>query len=172
MPRIQGIVFGFLRADNPHLQVTASKVRSGSARHGAVGDIDCWDGARLALTAEVKHFVMTEENVVRGITDFAERVRQKGALGLVVALGFAEGAADTVMDLGLTPVTHDDIVNHVRFWDSQKQAMAVNYTKYAYLRLEMSAALTERFIGFVGQMSQEWGATPHDGATAAEQEPE
>jgi len=158
----QGLVFGFLRADNPHLQVTASKVRSGGARHGAVGDVDCWDGTRLALTAEVKHFVLTDDDVVREITDFAERVRQKGALGLVVALGFEEAAAARVKGLGLTPVSHETMIDHASLWESKKQEMAVDYTMFSYLRLEMSAVLTDRFRDFVSNIYQEDNSDPSE----------
>jgi hypothetical protein len=158
----QGLVFGWLRADNPHLQVAASKVRSGGARHGAVGDIDAWSGARLTLTAEVKHFVMSEEDVTGEITDFAERVRQRASLGLVVALGFEGGAADTVANLGLVPLTLQDIADDVRLWETQKQAMAINFVTYCFLRLEMSAALTERFQAFIVRASEQWGVQPPD----------
>jgi len=51
---LQGLVFGFLRADNPHLQMEIDKVRTGSRRLQRVGDIDGWEGARLAISAEVK----------------------------------------------------------------------------------------------------------------------
>jgi len=46
------MVFGFLRADNPHLQIEIDKVRTGSKRLQRVGDIDGWEGARLAISAE------------------------------------------------------------------------------------------------------------------------
>jgi hypothetical protein len=159
----QGVVFGWLRADNPHLQVTASKVRTGGARHGAVGDIDAWSGARLALTAEVKHFSMSEEDVTREITDFAQRVRQRGSLGIVVALGFEGAAADTVANLGLVPLTLQDISDDVRLWEPQKQALAVSYVTYYFLRLEMSAALTDRFKAYVARASEQWGVLPPEG---------
>jgi hypothetical protein len=151
----QGLIFGFLRADNPHLQVTSSKVRSGGARHGAVGDIDCWNGARLALTAEVKHFTLSKDDVTREISDFAERVRQKGARGLVVAIDFDDEASEAIADLGLVPVSVDDLLHHVRLWDSQKHSIAVTYTAYAFLRVEMSASLAERFQAFISENSAE-----------------
>jgi hypothetical protein len=59
----QGIVFGFLRADNPHLQIEIDKVRTGSKRLQRVGDIDGWEGARLAISAEVKQFEIKAEDV-------------------------------------------------------------------------------------------------------------
>ena len=156
----QGILFGFLRADNPHLQVTAGKVRSGGARHGAVGDVDCWNGAQLAITAEAKFFRMTEKDVTREISDFAERVRQKAAVGLVVAQGFETGAADMIADMGLISLSLEDMLHHVRLWEPQKQAMAINYTVYAFLRVEMSAPLVERFQKFVVEASARYGRPP------------
>ena len=59
----QGVVFGFLRADNPHLQVEIDKVRTGSKRLQRVGDIDGWEGKRLAISAEVKQYILSANNV-------------------------------------------------------------------------------------------------------------
>jgi hypothetical protein len=53
---LQGIAFGFLRADNPHLQIEIDKVRTGSKRLQRIGDVDGWEGARLAISAEAKQF--------------------------------------------------------------------------------------------------------------------
>ena len=66
----QGIVFGFLRADNPHLQVEIDKVRTGSKRLQRVGDIDCWEGSRLAISAEVKQLIL-KPDAVADIEGFA-----------------------------------------------------------------------------------------------------
>lgn len=76
----QGIVFGFLRADNPHLQVEIDKVRTGSKRLQRVGDVDARDGARLAVTAEVKQYVMKGEHVP-DIEGFANEAGRRGPSG-------------------------------------------------------------------------------------------
>ena len=154
----QGMVFAFLRADNPHLQVTASRVRSGGARHGAIGDVDAWDGSRLALSAEVKHKALFKEDVDREITDFAGRIRQRAALGLVVALRFDNEAVEAVVELGLSPVSLNDLVNQVSLWEPHKHAFAVRYAEYYFLRSEMSAPLTRRFMGFIAQAIERFGS--------------
>ncbi|WP_431261559.1 hypothetical protein [Burkholderia contaminans] len=56
----QAMVFGYIRADAPHLQIEARKARAGSARTKGVGDIDAWEGDRLVMSAEVKHFVVVK----------------------------------------------------------------------------------------------------------------
>lgn len=154
----QGMVFAFLRADNPHLQVTASRVRSGGARHGAIGDIDAWDGASLSLSAEVKHKSLDGADVTREISDFAEKIRQRAALGIVVALSFDVEAIDNLIEMGLMPVTLDEIINHVRLWEPHKQALAVRYAEYYFLRAEMSAPLTDRFRAFITEAVRSFGS--------------
>lgn len=153
----QGMVFAFLRADNPHLQVTASRVRSGGARHGAIGDVDAWDGTHLALSAEVKHKALSKKDIEREITDFAGRIRQKAALGLVVALSFDDEAVEAVAELGLLPVSLNDLINQVSLWEAHKHALAVRYAEYYFLRSEMSAPLTQRFLVFIARAIEHFG---------------
>jgi hypothetical protein len=91
----QGIVFGFLRADNPHLQIEIDKVRTGSKRLQRVGDIDGWEGARLAISAEVKQFELGPEDVP-DLENFANATGQRGSLAVVAALGFREGVRQQI----------------------------------------------------------------------------
>src|SRR5690606_7197609 len=83
----QGMVFGFLRADNPHLQIEIDKVRTGSKRLQRVGDIDAWEGSRLAISAEVKQFELKSDDVP-DLEAFAHAAAQRGAIGIIAALGF------------------------------------------------------------------------------------
>ncbi len=98
--------------------------------------------------------------MTREISDFAQRVRQRAAVGLVVALGFEDEAIDVIDNMGLLSLSHDDMIYHVRLWDAHKQGMAVNYTTYAFLRLEMSAPLTKRFQEFVAEVAGRFGQKP------------
>lgn len=52
----QALVFAYIRADAPHLQVETRKVRTGGARVKGIGDIDAFEGERLTISAEVKAF--------------------------------------------------------------------------------------------------------------------
>lgn len=137
----QGIVFGFLRADNPHLQVEIEKVRSGSARRKGIGDIDCWDGAALAISAEVKQYEIRDPDFAA----FANSVIRRGALGIVVALEFS---GDTVRKrieaLGLRTLTQLELLRLVELWDPIKQRIAVNSVFYYVEHVERSSALAAR----------------------------
>lgn len=144
----QGLVFGFLRADNPHLQVEIGNVRTGSNRLGRVGDIDGWDGGRLAISSEVKQFVLGAGDVSR-LGDFAHRVGDHGAIGLVVALGFQEGIREQIEALGIRPMDRDDLLAIVDLWDPAKQRIAVASMDYYFRRIERKSALIQRFGRFL-----------------------
>lgn len=143
----QGIVFGFLRADNPHLQIEIDKVRTGSKRLQRVGDIDGWEGARLAISAEVKQFEIKEEDV-SDLEAFANEVGRRGALGLVAALDFRDGVRDLIENLGVKPLAIDDLLRIVQLWDPLKQRTAVSSLIYYASHVEKNSALAGRIDGF------------------------
>ncbi len=146
----QGGVFGFLRADNPHLQVEVDKVRTGSKRLQRVGDIDCWEGSRLAISAEVKQFDLKPDDV-RDLTAFANATGQRGTLGLVVALGFLEGVRAALEGLGLRTLDRVDMVRIVELWDPLKQRTAVASLVYYARHVEKNASLGDRIDAFLAE---------------------
>jgi len=139
----QGVVFGFLRADNPHLQVEIDKVRTGSKRLQRVADIDGWEGRRLAISAEVKQSVLSADSVP-DLEGFANEVGRRGALGAVFALGFGEGARDAIEDLGVKALDSDDMLRIVEMWDPVKQRVAVTSFLYYIHHVEKNSALARR----------------------------
>jgi hypothetical protein len=144
----QGIVFGFLRADNPHLQVEIDKVRTGAKRLQRVGDIDGWEGARLAISAEVKQYEIKEEDCP-DLAGFGNEVGRRGSLGLVVALGFRNGARSLIEDMGLKSLDLDDLVRIVELWDPLKQRTAVSSLIYYARHVEKNSSLAERIDAFL-----------------------
>lgn len=154
----QGTVFGFLRADNPHLQVEVSKVRTGSRRIHGVGDVDAWDGARLAMSAEVKQFEITEgTGDFANFATFANNVSRRAALGLVVALEFGEGVRERIRELGLHPLSIRDIQAIVPLWDSLKQRTAIASVEYYCRHIERNSSLTARLVAFLDNVNREAG---------------
>jgi hypothetical protein len=139
----QGVVFGFLRADNPHLQVEIDKVRTGSKRLQRVADIDGWEGKRLAISAEVKQYVLSANNVP-DLESFANEVGRRGALGAVFALGFEEGVREAIEDLGVKALDSDDMLRIVEMWDPVKQRVAVTSFLYYIHHVEKNSALAKR----------------------------
>jgi hypothetical protein len=160
----QGFVFGFLRADNPHLQVEIDKVRTGPRRLQRVGDIDAWEGARLAISAEVKQYRLKIEDVP-DVEAFANETGRRGALGLVVALEFGDGVRDALAALGVRPLDLGDLLSVVELWDPLKQRTAVSSVVYYVRHVEKNASLAERVDAFLRQAAQ---ATPSRTSAAPE----
>jgi hypothetical protein len=149
----QGIAFGFLRADNPHLQIEIDKVRTGSKRLQRVGDVDGWEGGRLAISAEVKQYVLGIEDVA-DLQAFGNAVGRRGSLGVVVALGFAEGVRDAVASIGLIPLDTADLARIVSLWDPIKQRTAVASFVYYATHVEKNASLIGRLEAFLSAAAQ------------------
>jgi hypothetical protein len=151
----QGIVFGFLRADNPHLQIEIEKVRTGSKRLQRVGDIDGWEGARLAISAEVKQFEVIPDTLL-DLEGFANDTGRRGALGLLVALGFKDGADEIVINMGLRALDLQGLIQIVDLWDPLKQRTAVSSLIYYAKHIEKNSSLAERVEEFVTNASDAW----------------
>lgn len=144
----QAMVFAFIRADAPHLQVEGKKVRVGSARIGDIGDIDAWEGPQLVKSAEVKHFVVGED-IISELEYFTSEVQQRGAMGLVVAQDFREGVREKIEALKLIPLSLSDIASHVRLWDPLKQRAALTAFLYIIVHREQNSALIKRVDDFL-----------------------
>lgn len=149
----QGIVFGFLRADNPHLQVEIDKVRTGSKRLQRVGDIDGWEGARLAISAEVKQLTLKPADIP-DLEAFANEIGRRGALGAVFALGFDPVARDVIEGLGVKALDVHDMVRIVELWDPLKQRTAVTSLVYYVRHVEKNSVLAERLTAFLNAAVQ------------------
>lgn len=149
----QALVFAYLRANSPHLQVENRKVRTGSARAGGVGDIDAWEGRRLISTAEVKHFKFVEKDVDE-IAQFIRKAKARRAHAMVVALEFDQGAVDRLLAEGVRPVTMEGMLTEVQNWDPRKQAAAVLSFEYSIARIEKSTGLVARFDAFIDEVMQ------------------
>ena len=156
----QAAVFGYIRADAPHLQVEARKARTGSARLAGIGDIDAWEGDQLVVSAEVKSFVV-EGGIVEDLEFFASEVRQRGALGMVTALDFRDQAArDAIESLGLAPLSLADLVRIVSLWDPLKQRAALNAFQWVVVHREQNMPLMRRVVTFLESVGYRPAAAP------------
>ena len=155
---LQGITFGFLRADNPHLQIEIDKVRTGSKRLQRIGDVDGWEGARLAISAEAKQFEIKVTDV-SDFEGFANATGKRGALGVVIAIGFQEGVRAALEALGLITLDTDDMLRIVQLWDPIKQRTAVQSFVYYARHVEKNSSLSERIEHFLDKASADWIAS-------------
>lgn len=144
----QAAVFGYIRADAPHLQVEARKVRTGSARLEGIGDIDAWEGDQLIVSAEVKAFAV-DDAIGAELDFFSSEVRQRGALGMVVAEEFREGAREIIEQLEAIPLSRADLVRIVSLWDPLKQRAALNAFQWVVVHREQNGPLIRRVQDFL-----------------------
>lgn len=165
----QGITFGFLRADNPHLQIEIDKVRTGSRRLQRIGDVDGWEGGRLAISAEVKQYHITLAGVQQ-LEGFANATGVRGALGVVAALGFDGDARQAVSDMGLIPLDRATMLQIVELWDPIKQRTAVTSFAYYASHVEKNSSLSDRLAAFLTQAGADWQEARAAAAVAAEGE--
>ena len=151
----QGVVFGFLRADDPFLQMEIEKVRTGSKRLHRVGDIDGWEGARLAMSVEVKQYVLAPDHIA-SLEGFANETGRRAALGIVAALGFDDGVRERLNQLGVRSLDVCDMQRTVALWHPLKQRAAVSSLVYYVLHVEKSSALAKRIEAFLDDVASEW----------------
>ncbi len=144
----QAMVFGYVRADAPHLQVEARKARAGSARTRGIGDIDAWEGERLVISAEVKHFVVAEGHLA-DFTHFAASIAERAALGLLIAEEFQPGLRPRLEALGLHPLSRADLRLIVSLWDPLKQRAALNAFQWVVVHKEQNSGLIDRVRAFL-----------------------
>ena len=154
----QAAVFGFIRADAPHLQVEARKVRTGSARLAGIGDIDAWEGDQLVISAEVKGFVV-DSSIAEELDFFSSEVRQRGALGLFIAEGFREGAHAAIEGLGVRALSKADLASIVSLWDPLKQRAALNAFQWVVVHREQNRPLIKRVEAFLESVGYRTSAT-------------
>ena len=114
---------------------------------------DLGDGARLAISAEVKHFSVTG-NDVENLRAFANETAQRGALGIVVANDFTESAKKLLEEIGLKALDTDDMLRIVELWDPLKQRTAVASLIYYSRHVEKNSFLSERIEAFVREASE------------------
>lgn len=155
----QGMVFGFLRADNPHLQIEIDKVRTGSKRLQRIADIDGWEGARLAISAEVKQYELKIEDVA-DLESFANETGRRGALGVIAALGFKEGVRELLEGMGIKPLGLDDMLRIVELWDPLKQRTAAASMVYYARHVEKNSFLAERIDEFLLEAAKQKEGEP------------
>ena len=158
----QAMVFGYVRADAPHLQVEARKTRAGSARTQGIGDIDAWEGDQLIVSAEVKHFVVGAKDI-GDFTHFAANVASRAALGLLVAEDFGSDARAQIEELGLTPLSRSELMQIVSLWDPLKQRAALNAFVWVVVHKEQNSGLIDRVRYFVEGVNDRPGTGASEG---------
>jgi len=147
----QGIIYAYMRADAPHLHLDVARVGAGSKRLQRVGDIDGWEGERLVLSAEVKHYRVALDDV-DGLMVFCGEVAKRKALGIVAAKSFEDAARPSLAEQGMRAIDIEDLLRLVDLWDPLKQRAAFEAFTYYVHHVEKKMALIKRLREFADRL--------------------
>ena len=138
---LQGLAFGYLRADSPNLILESHSVNTGSSRAGMLGDVDGFRGQEPELAAEVKDVDLTVDNTENLISDFFEDiVDAPNATAVVVCRSITDVARTLIESRGVTVLSRMDLVRIVGVWDMPKQQEALRGVEYYLGRIQKSDA--------------------------------
>lgn len=148
----QAICYGFLLADRTHLQIVASGTRTGSRRQSRIGDIDCYSGKLIALTAEVKDIAITKDNFEHQLIEFSQAVSSASVQGMVMAKCFDEESKRILDEAQILTLDIPTILSIVSMWDSDKQEAAVKGMLFFCVHIEGNQSAGARLEEFIEQL--------------------
>ncbi len=133
---LQGITYGYFRADSPNLILETHSVNTGSSRAGRLGDVDGYRGGEIELAAEVKDMEIDVGSIV---ADFIEDIAlAPNATAVVVCQRITEAARAEVEARNITVLTMPDMTRTVSVWDLPKQQEGLRGIDYYLGRIQRS----------------------------------
>ncbi len=150
----QGAVYAYIRADAPHLHLEVARAGAGSKRLGRVGDIDGWDGERLVLSVEVKHYSLDGQSAAQ-VGPFLAEVTRRNALAIVAAQALDAPATRYITDCGGRVLDVPSLLQLVDLWDPIKQRAAVQAFVYYVHHIEKKKPLIDRLAAFLRAQPQQ-----------------
>jgi hypothetical protein len=90
-----------------------------------------------------------DESIEEELEYFGSEIRQRGALGLVIAEDFRGDAYRVIERLRLTPLSRNDLVKIVSLWDPLKQRAALNAFQWVVVHREQNGPLIARVAEFL-----------------------
>ncbi len=146
---MQGIAYGFLKADRPHLSLIVDKSRTGSAKQRRFGDIDGYYGLDLELSVEVKDEALTIARVETELGQFANDVHRHHAQGLAFVVSADAEARQWLERFGVLTQDFSATSAIVRMWDWHKQDAAVNGLLHFFAHVEQKPQAVTRLLTFI-----------------------
>jgi hypothetical protein len=104
-------------------------------------------GRATCHSAEVKQYIL-KAGAIPDLESFGNETGRRGALGLVIAIGFEEGVKGDIEALGVKALDRDDLLRIVELWDPLKQRTAVQslvYYAQHVRKIHFSVSVSQRF---------------------------
>lgn len=154
---LQGITYGYFRADSPNLILETHKVNVGSSRTGQIGDVDGYRGGEIELAAEVKDsFIVDAEALIDFIEDIADA---PNATAVVVCQSITDEAKADIESRNITVLTIADLARTVSVWDLPKQQEGLRGIDYFLGRIQKHPAAREFFRSWLHEHGLDAGFT-------------
>ncbi|PSP09362.1 MAG: hypothetical protein BRC56_01665, partial [Cyanobacteria bacterium SW_9_47_5] len=145
----QGIAYGYVRADRPHLSTIVDKVRTGSRRQKRIGDIDCYKDLSVELSIEVKDREINAENASDELGRFEKDVRRGDILGVALVRDVTDEALKQIEDERVIVMTQGELLEEVRRWDWPKQDGALRDLVHYLAHIEQNQGAVDRLLSFI-----------------------
>lgn len=141
---LQGLTYGYLRADSPNLILESHKVNTGSSRAGMLGDVDGFRGSEPELAAEVKDLALDIASVEDQLGGFLEDIAAApNATAVVVCRSITDDARELVEKRNVTVLTIEELSRTVSVWDLPKQQEALRGVDYYLGRIQKDSRAVE-----------------------------
>lgn len=156
----QGMAYGYVKTEWPHLSLRASKLRTGSARQHRYGDIDGYYGPDLMVSVEAKDKPIHEANVGSELGTMMELAKETTAIAIAFCRSVDEEASAILEESGVHVLTDDVVLSHMATWDYHKQNDALQGMIHFLTNVEENPAATQRLLKFL------WNVDPRNPAIA------
>ena len=157
----QGIAYGYLKADRPHLSLIVDKVRTGSARQRRFGDVDGYFGLDLEVSAEAKDDPITPKNVEKELGQFLRDVSNHRVQGLAFVRSIDPASRGLLKADGILSITNDELVANVATWDWRKQDAAVHGLLHFVSHVEQNPTGVRRLLDFIRARDKKHDSLAH-----------
>jgi len=147
----QGIAYGYMKADRPHLSLVVDKTRTGSARQSRIGDIDGYYGLDLEVSVEVKDHPLTGKNISNELGEFLAKVAANKVQGLAFVLSADVDAVAEAARQSTACITRSELLHILERWDWRKQDAAMHGVLHYLAHVEQNPDAVNRLLGFVAK---------------------
>ncbi len=148
----QAMVYAYLSADSPSLNVVSHPVNVGSSSAGALGDVDGYLGEEIVLAAEAKdkNLSMPDEG---DLSTFIEDVDPYPDVDAVVfARDIDHQTREWLRSIGIRSVSRSDMMAVIELWDVPKQQNAVRAMRFFLAKIQKQPPLLARVIDFLAEL--------------------
>lgn len=157
----QAMSYGYVKANWPHLSLSAAKVRVGSSRQNRDGDIDGYLGPDLMISVEVKDRDITQQDVESELGTMMSVADESTATAIAICRSVSEPAREQLEDGGVHVLDDDDLEEELETWDYHKQDRAVQGMIHYIAHVEEDPSAVQRLLEFLEDADPENTALAH-----------